>query len=304
MSNRLPHVTWLRAFEAAARHGSFSSAADELHLTPAAVSQQIRLLEQKIGVTLFRRLPRGVALTDQGQAYAQPIRKAFLEMQNATEGLFDVKRRKSLHVRASISFGTLELAPRLHKFRALHPEIELQLSTTVWSDRMDDSSVDFDIRWGNGDWAESDIHRLGREEAVLACNPEYAVQVNEDIHKASQQDVVLIVGSEVEWARLSEYFELGLSPVQNITRADSTLVALHMLCGGPGMALISDRFLKPYLETGQLVCPFAYRLPIRESYYLVTQSDSNERKELALFRDWMISEFCNPAVSEEPPQDQ
>ena len=297
MSNRLPHVTWLRAFEAAARHGSFSSAADELHLTPAAVSQQIRLLEQKIGVTLFRRLPRGVALTDHGQAYAQPIRKAFLEMQTATEGLFDVKRRKSLHVRASISFGTLELAPRLHKFRALYPEIELQLSTAVWSDRMDDNSVDIDIRWGNGHWAENDIYRLGQEEAVVVCNPDHAAQIGADIQAAAQQEVVLIVGSEVEWARLSEHHNLGLQPVQNVTRADSTLVALHMLCGGPGMALVAERFLQSYLADGRLVCPFDYRLPIRESYYLVTQSVSNERKELALFRDWMISEFGHPDLS-------
>lgn len=291
MSNRLPHVTWLRAFEAAARHGSFSSAADELGLTPAAVSQQIRLLEQKIGVTLFRRLPRGVALTDQGQAYAQPIRKAFLDMQNATEGLFDVKRRKSLHIRASISFGALVLAPRLHLFNALYPDIELQLSTTVWSDRMDDSSVDIDIRWGTGDWAEADIHRLGEETAVLVCGAGHASRVNATVQQAVQDKVVLITGSEVDWSRLSDHCELALPPVTNVIRADSTLVALQMLCGGPGIALISERFVAPLLAERRLVSPFEHRLPLRESYYLVTQGDPNARNELGLFRDWVISEF-------------
>ena len=100
---QLPHVTWLRSFEVAARHSSFSAAADELNLTPAAVSQQIRLLEDHLGVQLFIRLARGVSLTDAGQAYALPLRKSFQDMQDATRGLFGVKRKSRLRIRASIS---------------------------------------------------------------------------------------------------------------------------------------------------------------------------------------------------------
>ena len=97
---KTPQVTWLRSFEAAARRGSFSAAADDLGLTPAAVSQQIRLLEKHLGAQLFERLPKGVVLTDTGQAYAQPIRKSFSEMQAATEGLFGSRSRKTVKVRS------------------------------------------------------------------------------------------------------------------------------------------------------------------------------------------------------------
>lgn len=134
---RLPHVTWLRSFEAAARHSSFSAAADELALTPAAVSQQIRQLEHHLGIQLFKRLPKGVQLTDIGQAYAQPVRKSFVEMQAATDGLFRLQRKSVVRVRCSISFAALILAPLLRDFARIHPNIDVELSTAVWSDRID-----------------------------------------------------------------------------------------------------------------------------------------------------------------------
>lgn len=121
----LPHPTWLRTFEAAARLGSFSAAADELGLTPAAVSQQMRLLEKHLKTTLFERLPRGVELTDMGKAYAQSVRKGLEDMKTATAGLFGKAKRRQVKVRASISYAALVLAPRLHDFLENNPEIDV-----------------------------------------------------------------------------------------------------------------------------------------------------------------------------------
>ncbi|WP_166418374.1 LysR family transcriptional regulator, partial [Cochlodiniinecator piscidefendens] len=169
----LPHVTWLRAFEAAARHRSFTAAAEELGLTPAAISQQIRLLEKHLNAPLFDRLPRGVALTEMGQAYALPVRKSFSDMQIATDGLFGAPRKRVVKVRASISCAGLVIAPRLAEFQQAHPDIEVQLSTFVWSDRFINEESDIDIRYGHGDWTDGTITHLGHEYAIVVCHPDY-----------------------------------------------------------------------------------------------------------------------------------
>lgn len=297
--SKLPHVPWLKAFEAAARHSSFSNAADELNLTPAAVSQQIRLLEQHINVQLFKRLPRGVELTPQGQAYAQPIRKAFQEMQNATTGLFEISRKRKIHVRASITYAALVLAPKLTMFNALHPDIEVHLSTAVWSDRIDQTDIDLDIRYGNGDWSEPNILQLGHEIGRVVCSPAHAASFGEglNIHAIAEGRVVMVHGSEIEWKRLSEHFALQLPTLQTITKADSSLIALQILSGGSGASIIHENFAKWYIDQGLLACPFDYRLPIREAYYLVTPDRAQEREEVRALRDWLLAEYSDPETS-------
>ncbi|WP_245837916.1 LysR substrate-binding domain-containing protein [Tropicimonas sediminicola] len=280
----------MRAFEAAARHSSFSDAAAELNLTPAAVSQQIRLLEQHLGIQLFRRLPRGVELTDMGQAYALPIRKSFSEIQEATEGLFTVRRKRKLRVRASISYATLILAPRLKAFHDLHPEIEIQLSTAVWSDRMDNESIDLDIRYGTGHWDERDIWQLGHEFATVVCHPDHAHAFGDPprIHDLLGAGVVPVLGSEVEWGRLSDHFGLELPAPPVWITADSSLIALQTISAGFGAALIHESFSQSFLDRGLLVSPFEYRLPIREAYFLVAREGLREREEVEAFRNWIV----------------
>ena len=295
----LPHVTWLRAFEAAARHSSFSSAAEELHLTPAAVSQQIRLLEQHIGVQLFKRLARGVELSAQGQAYALPIRKAFQDMQNATAGLFEISRRRKIHIRASITYGTLFLAPLLPTFQMLYPDVDVHLSTAVWSDRMDDEAIDIDIRFGNGDWGERHMVQLGHEVARVICNPAQVTALGEDltVEALAAGRRVLVLGSEVEWQRLSERFDLTLPASASVTKVDSSLMALQVIAGAVGgagnrgaTAIMHERFAARYEAQGQISSPFDYRLPMREAYYLIVKDQAMDREEVRLFRDWLLTQ--------------
>ncbi|QEW18250.1 Gcv operon activator [Marinibacterium anthonyi] len=289
--SKLPHVTWLRAFEAAARHSSFSSAAEELGLTPAAVSQHIRLLEQHLGVNLFKRLPRGVMLSDMGQAYALPIRKAFADMEDATSGLFTVRRKRRLHVRTSISYGPLVLGPKLAAFSAMYPDIELQMTTAVWSDRLDDPRIDIDIRYGTGGWDDPHIWPLSHETGIVLCNPDHARSFGPepDLGAMVQAGVVLILGSEMEWERLAEHFSLDLPMPGRVARADSSMLALQMMVGGPGAAIIHESFARDYLAQGLLVSPFPYRLPIREAYYMIVRDDALARPEVRAFRDWIVS---------------
>ena len=289
---KLPHVTWLRAFDAAARHGSFAAAADELHLTPAAISQQVRLLEKQLGAELFKRLPKGVALTDVGQAYAQPLRKSFLEMEQATDGLFRVQRKATLRVRSSISFAALILAPRLNAFRARHPEIEIELFTSVWSDRMTDAGIDLDIRYGDGDWPERTILPLDVDDAVVTCHPDHAASLGEDlsIEGLAAASVVQVVGSETDWGRISDKYRLDLPVPVHWMKADSSLMALQILSAGHGSAIISRSFADHYLKTGALIAPVPYEIPMLQRFFLVEYEDKKQTREIEIFQDWLMTQ--------------
>jgi LysR family glycine cleavage system transcriptional activator len=289
---RLPHVTWLRSFEAAARHSSFSSAADELNLTPAAVSQQIRLLEQHLGIQLFKRLAKGVELTDVGVAYAIPVRKSFLEMQSATDGLFRIQRKSVVRVRCSISFAALILAPLLRSFSGLHPDIEVELSTTVWADRMNGASIDLDIRYGEGGWPEQRIHPMPVDVATIVCHPDYAETLKalpaaEALRTAA---IVQVQGSETDWDRLFEKYAFpGLRPAHWI-KADSSLIALQILAAGHGCAIISNSFARRYLEEGTLIAPYDMQIPMGGNFNLVERDDLGNRADVKTLVDWLLDQ--------------
>ena len=285
----LPHPTWLRAFEAAARHASFSTAADELGLTPAAVSQQIRLLEKHLKTTLFERLPRGVALTDMGQAYALPIRKSFTDMTAATKGLFGSQSKRVVRVRASISCAALVIAPRLAEFQALYPDIEVQLSTFVWADRFIDEDGDIDIRFGHGDWGDGVITHLGHEYAIPVCHPDYAASFGQPftIQDLAKGPIAIITGSEGDWINLSGHYGLDLALPSCTTRFDSSLIALQTVIAGNGAVMVLESFARQYLRQRLLVAPFDHRLPITASHYLVSRKDAGAREEVRVFAQWV-----------------
>ena len=299
---KLPHVTWLRAFEAAARHSSFAAASEELGLTSAAVSQQIRLLEKHLKVRLFERLPRGVALTDIGQAYAQPVRRSFRELETATNGLFQAPRRRSLRVRASISCAALVIAPRLAEFRQHHPEVAVELSTFVWADRFDMENSDIDIRWGQGDWPERSVRRLAGEHAIIVCRPDHAASFGPrpDIRQIAGATVYQITGTEHDWGRMSEHFDLDLPQSSDPVRVDSSMIALSALTAGPGSVIVLESFARPYLASGQLVSPFDYRLPVASAHYLVHRDGVEARPEVVAFSRWIAALYRQLGTEDAP----
>ncbi|MEM6565776.1 MAG: LysR family transcriptional regulator [Pseudomonadota bacterium] len=285
----LPHITWLRAFEAAARYNSFASAAKDLNLTSAAVSQQVRLLEKHLGVQLFRRLPRGVVLTDIGQAYAQPIRRSFSDLEKATDDLFRTKKKKTVKVRASISSATLVIAPLLADFHTRHPDVSVELSTFVWADRFDMENSDVDIRWGFGDSQEQSIQHLANESAVVVCNPASTPGKTDadGIRALAAQRIYQIVGREADWRDLSEYFNLELPMSEEIVSVDSSVLALMALTTAPGATIVLENFARHYVQTNQLVTPFGYRLPVAPAHYLVHRDGAQDRPEVAAFSAWI-----------------
>ncbi|MDX1739603.1 MAG: LysR family transcriptional regulator, partial [Alphaproteobacteria bacterium] len=153
MSYQLPPLPWLRSFEASARLGSFTKAAEELLLTPAAVSYQVRALEEHLGFTLFERKPRYLVLTRLGQAYLPSISKAFSDISRSTKGVFGKKDTTLLRIRCLNTFAITWMVPRLQRFKDLHPSITLQLHSASWAEKLIEDQIDVDIRYGDGNWA-------------------------------------------------------------------------------------------------------------------------------------------------------
>ena len=203
MTTRLPPLNWLRAFEAAARHSSFAAAASDVNLTPAAVSYQVRSLEQLLGFRLFERLPRGLRLTDVGRAYLPAIRRAFDDIAMSTVGLFG-REEMVLTVRASASYATLVLPRRLPEFRRLYPHVSIRLFSTIWSDRPENEDADVEIRYGDGDWAGWTAERLeAHESIVVAQAPARQGQSAADyLAECATSGVILVMGCEDLWPKL------------------------------------------------------------------------------------------------------
>jgi LysR family glycine cleavage system transcriptional activator len=287
----LPHVIWLRAFEAAARLGSFSGAAEELCLTPAAVSQQIRALESHLNVALFDRLPRGVALTDKGQAYALPIRKSLLDMQRATQGLFGASEKRIINLRASISCAALVIAPKLAEFQAAHPALEVRLSTFVWADGFAGEETDIDIRFGDGNWRDGHVTHLGHEFAIPVCHPDYAATFGAEVsaQTLASQDRVVVSGHETDWLRLAEHAGLEFAPPRSTVRVDSSLVALQAVLAGHGSVMVLESFAREYMRQGILVAPTGLRLPLRASHYLVQRQGALAADDAHALSEWVLS---------------
>ena len=168
MGYELPPMSWLRAFEAAARLNSFTEAAAELGLTPSAISHQIRSLEGHLGTLLFERLPRKISLTEVGCAYLEPVRNSFRELAAASAGLFGFKGDAKLDIRAPVSFVAFWLAQRLARFSTAYPNISVRFHSTIWPDPLAPSDMDLDIRFGFGQWHGFRTELIFNEACVVA----------------------------------------------------------------------------------------------------------------------------------------
>ena len=181
------------------------------------------------------------------------------------------------------------LAPQLGAFRTTYPDIDVQLSTTVWSDRIETDDIDVDIRYGNGEWDDGTIWRLGDEQASVVCSPQFAASFggSVDFKALYGAPVVQIIGSEVEWVRMLDHYDLELDPPVAWLKADSSLMALQIILSGLGSAIVMERFSRSFVAQGLLVEPLAYRLPILQSYFLVVTDKAERRDEVRSFCRWL-----------------
>jgi LysR family glycine cleavage system transcriptional activator len=288
----LPTLTWLRAFEAAARTSSFTAAAAELNLTSGAISYQIRALEGHLGFALFERLPRGVKLTPMGVAYLPPVRKAFEELADSTVGLFGGSERLQITVHAPVSLAALWLAPRLPAFGRANPSIDVRLSSVIWDNAVLDEATDLEIRYGAGHWHGYRSEHLLNQNIVAVCSPMLfqAAKGGGGLAKLLPRHLIHIMGYENHWLKVRQALELASEPAGEGPTVDTTIAALELAAAGAGVALAHGIFLDAYFATGRLVMALAEEFADDSSYFVITpERPQRIRREVQLFRDWLVA---------------
>lgn len=294
---RLPPLAWLRAFEATARHSSFTKAAAELNLTQAAVSHQVRSLERHLGFLLFERLPRSLKLTEIGAAYLPPVRRSFEDLASATDGLFGPVGNRTLTLRAPTSFVALWLAPRLKRFTERFPDISIRVASVVWAQTHYEEPVDVDLRYGDGNWPGYAVECLMTSDAIAVCRADALEQGEDDdrlVRLTARRPLIHVTGYEDMWQRLAGSLGIALPRLSGVN-VDTTMAALELATAGVGPAIVQQDFAAPYLERGQLVKALDSTLPLKEAHYLVTpEGRQRTTAEATVFIAWLRTEVAGP----------
>jgi LysR family glycine cleavage system transcriptional activator len=302
----MPSLNSLRAFEAAARHLSFRKAAAELHVTPAAISHQIKGLEEQLGIMLFHRLPRGLALTDEGIAGLPSLRAGFASLEEGVEQLRESGQRGALAVEVAPSFAAKWLVPRLPKFSVAHPEIDLSIvGSSTQVDGYDHDAIvrnDFrggdvqiEIRFGQGDYLGCHVDRIFGVSAVTLCSPallkgEDPLTTPSDLANHTLLHDGTPWGHRPDWA--SWLAKAGVSGVDTTRGPHFSPIQLLLQAAmdGQGVALTMDVLAARDIALGRLVMPFEEQVPVDSAFYLVTLEETAQLPHIAAFRNWLLQE--------------
>jgi len=293
MSRRLPSLTAVRAFEAAARHLSFARAAEELHVTPAAISQQIKQLEDYLGLTLFRR-GKTLALSDAAQTALPLLSEAFDQLEKAVDRLRAGDASGPLVVSTPPTFAARWLVPRLEDFQSRYPEIELRLLATR---RLVDfvlEDVDVAVRFGAGSFAGLHAEPLMQESIVPVASPAVA----QTIHTPADLITSTLLHDEShEWDPAYPDWEtwlisLGLTletPLRIRHFGDMNL-SIQAAMSGLGVALVWHSLVVDELHSGRLVQLFGHALATQQAYHLVTAPNRFNLPKVQAFREWLLGQ--------------
>ena len=291
MSTRLPPLNALRAFECAARHMSFTRAAEELHVTQAAVSHQVKALEAYLGIKLFRRLNRALRLTEEGQAYAPALREAFEGIRAATGRLRSDAESSPLTVTVLPSFAASWLVPRLGRFQARHPGAELRIDPTSRLVDLSRGEVDVALRYGRGNYPGLDTRHLLDETLFPVCSPGFLESHGPLATPHALADTPLLHDDDHgDWrAWLDAVGAGGVDAERGVVFTDSGLM-VQAAVAGQGVAMARGVLAAEALRAGLLVRPFPQHLETELAYYVVCLPERAEQAKIARFREWLLEE--------------
>lgn len=297
MTDTLP-LTALRAFETAARTGSVRRAADALHVTPSAVSHQLRALEDTLGVALFRRANRRLTLTEAGQVLLPGLTDGFDRLSDAVAALSAFQRRGVLTVSMLSTFAVRWFIPRLTRFQKLHTDIEVRVSTTMRTVDFAREGIDAAIRYGHGDWPGVRSDRLIDDDIVPVCAPELAdgdppLSTPKDL---GQHTLLTSDARPEDWEIWLGGIGLGaLKPARRIA-FDATHFAIDAALGGAGVAIAARELVADDLRQGRLITPFEQEHRHTAGYYLVCPTDRADEPTMTTLRHWLMDEADRPAA--------
>lgn len=316
MSYRLPPLAALRAFEASARHGSFKEAAAELNVTPAAVSQQIKLLEEYLEAELFHRVSRGIQLSETGMAMLPKLREGFECLAAAVEATRSAGDGGTLSVTAPPSFAVRWLVPRLNGFQSAHPEITLNLSSSLTMiDRRSGVAAQgaeeidprnrvshISIRFGHGRYPGHQVTRVLAPDYAPACSPKLATDAKplntpSDLrrHVLIHDETVPDLEDRPTWASWLRLADVDGVDIHRGPRFNSQALAVEAAIAGQGIVLVPKPLISADVAAGRLIVPFGLAVPSRYAYYLVTPQAVSMRPDVRAFHDWLMR-----AVADDP----
>lgn len=298
MARRLPPLKAVRAFEAAARHSGFAAAADELAVTPSAISQQVKTLEDWLGVSLFDRHARGLSPTAAALRYLPALSDALDRIEQASREAASGGTARALTITCLASFGAQWLTPRLHRFTGRHPDIDVMLATFDRIVDLEREPVDIAIRYGSTEYPRLRVEELLRERIGVVCSPDlrdHPVHPIRDygdlahhvlLHDADGRD-----GDPLTWTGfLARVGAAGFEAARGPRFSDSHMMGQACLAGR-GVMLGRSVLVADALENGTLVAPFGLPVESTMRYRLVMRRDALRDKRVAAFRAWIYEEL-------------
>jgi len=296
----LPPLNALRAFEAVARLGSMKDAAEELAVTPGAVSQQIALLEARIGTSLFRRLTRSLELTEAGRTYFSPIRTAFRQMEEATRRVTAISEGRVLTLSAPPAFATTWLVPRLGDFQRSHPGIDLRVVTSRVLADFEADGVDAAIRHGLGRYKGLRTDRIAAVRLIPVCSKALLHGRSRPTRAEDLASLPLLHdGHRRDWPL---WFQAqGVHPVPKEALSgpslDDQILLIQAAISGQGVALVTEVLARPELAQRKLVKAIDLAWPQEFAYWLVYPDASADQPKIAAFREWVLAQSAPPKSS-------
>jgi len=294
MLRRLPPLNALKAFEAAARHESFTRAAEELFVTQGAVSHQVKALEAELGVKLFNRERQRLIITEAGREYLTILRDAFDRIAVGTERLLQRQSTGVLTVSTSPDFAAKWLVARLGRFAEEHPSIDLRVSATLHHVDFAREDVDLAVRHGDGNWPGLDVVRLSAEHLFPVCSPKLLTGRSRLTKPADVLKFPLLhVDDRKDWVRWLEAAgvespELSHGPVLN-----RVSMAMDAAIDGQGIVLARTTLAAADLISGRLLRPFAEELRLLKIYWIICPKATTTLPKIVKFREWLLAEAAN-----------
>ena len=297
----LPRLSQLHAFEAVARHASFTLAADELCLTQSAVSRQVKSLEQDLGQPLFHRRHRAIELTDDGQLLFRAVTRGLDEIGDCIATMRAENERQQITVAASVAFAYYWLMPRIERFSERHPDIDLRVLATDQAVDPGRGDSDIAVLYGDGNWRGIEARWLFGERVYPVCSPGY-LESHPELQQASDilgQTLLHLDGGGNIWGAVDWQVWLARQgvtgqPMGRGVRLNSYPMVLQGAEAGRGVALGWSYITDEMVADGRLVCPFGGAIDTLNGYYIGASQHAADRPELGDFLDWIAEEVSNP----------
>lgn len=300
MAFRLPPLNTLRLFEAAGRHLSFKLAAEELGVTPSAVSHGVQTIEDWLGTRLFVRSGRGLYLSDAGRAYLPSVQECLTILAAATDRVPGRRRRDQLVISVAPTFAARFLLPRLSSFQQVHPTIAVTIDTSHRRVEFPRDGIDLAIRIGAGNWPGLEAVELLREKLVPICSPQLRAKLGEHID-FSQAPLIHVTTISQDWPAWVE--AAGLPPIDRKRglNVDTLQIAFDAALRGLGIAIGRRPLIDAELDDGRLVTASDFTVDSATAYWLVGLPEAMQQPESLAFQKWLVDEIANATKSKRKP---